>query len=533
MPAPPSPSPGSGVKPSWGDAVAVVGGVLLGMLSVQVLKAPELPLLHPLPAGLVVFLPLGMALLMGSLRPEATATRFFSGLPFAMTSLAGASAAALAGSLILQNPGPAEAVRLGKALPFLQRLGLTDVFHMPWFGALVACMALSLAVASGRRLRKLNLRNLVFLATHLGTLLVLGGGALSSLATRTGHLRLLEGEPARVLNLQRGGRAELPQEIRLVSFHVEPFELEAVPVDPQNERLRPGRRPLPRMTPGARFRLGDWELECLEAIPSARPEIRPVPDPAGEWTMELGLEAHGERATLTLAPSMGLRRLGGAIVATLVEAPPGRLEELTEATRRAMEQDGAPGVAFLGSEGSVQTLVRPPGGQTSLRTGSQALDPITFGPVRLIPSTPVQAHLELRWIAATGLQPQPTGAARIRAVRGAQSREAWIAAGPSGADPFHLDDTLALRLLEPQPKRFRSRIQTGGREFEIQVNTPQRVGSWDLVQVGYEAGPGGRAVSVLKATADPSIPPVFLGLALVLLGVAGALWVLPRTLEAP
>ena len=533
-PRPDSVNPNTGGRPpGYGEALAILSGVLLGLLAMHALQAPRLPRLEPLPAALATFLPAGMALLAGFLQPESRAARFFSGLPFSLTALGFTAGAALLGSLILQNPSPEDALRLGRAYPLLQRLGFTDLFRAPWFGGLLACLILALAVATGRRLRTWSLRNAIFAATHLGTALVLTGGAFAALASRSGQVRILEGEGTRTVHLDRGRTADLPAELRLAAFHIEPYELEVSLTDGEGLRPRRTGRPLPHLVPGAIFRAGNWTVSCLEAIPSARPQLSLVPDPAGELVLDLRLEAHGGAADVTLAASMGVRRLAGGLVAALMEVPPDRMPEAVDRAREALDGDGAPGLAILSDGTDTRCLIRSLDGHTELRRDPHAFEPVRFGALTLVPGRPHRARITGTWLPAEGRRLQPTAAARLAATRGTERREAWLAAGPEGADPLRLDPDTALVLLPPQPKRFRSEVSLEGRPATIQVNAPLRLGSWDLVQVGYEEGPGGRAYTVLKAAADPSIGPVYAGLLLLLGGVVGALWILPRTWEAP
>ena len=113
------------------------------------------------------------------------------------------------------------------------------------------------------------------------------------------------------------------------------------------------------------------------------------------------------------------------------------------------------------------------------------------------------------------------------ASRGPLERRGWISSGPEGLDVLPLEDGLALALLPPQPRAFRSELRLDGRPAVLRVNGPLEFHGWTLTQSGFDVAPSGRIVSLVKAVRDPSSAVVRAGFLLLLLGTLGSLWMLP------
>lgn len=407
---PAAPPPGAGYR----EAAALCGGILAGGLLLQVARAPKPPTLDTLPGALLVFVPLAGLFALGFAYPRNALLRFLSSVPFALTALAFVAAAALSGTLVLQNPTAQEAIGLGGALPALRRLGLTDVFHTAWFAALFSLPLLCLGLAVGRRARSFSLRTTVFLSTHGGVALILAGGLFGGLASRTGQIALEEGVPVFQIERDGGGTMALPGELRLERFQVEPFPMEAtlVAIDGEHLKPKPSGQALPSLETGKICSLGGWRITCELALPSAEPD---------------------------------------------------------------------------------------PGGAA--------------------------------WKAQAAPRPNPTGAAKVLATRDGLTRHGWISAGPEGMEVLPLEEGLALALLPPQPRGFRSELRLGGRPAVLRVNGPLEFHGWTLTQAGFDMTSSGRIVSLVKAVRDPSTTVVRTGFLLLLLGALGSLWVLPERRE--
>jgi hypothetical protein len=520
-------------EPGYTEAFILLGGLLVLLLAAQAIWAPRIPHLAPLPAALLVFLPWILLFLAAALKPGHPWVRFLAGVPFAVTSLLFTGAAALAGTLVIQTPSPQDALKLGRAHPLLQGLGLTDVFHSFWFAAQVVTLLLSLAFSAGRRLLPFNLANGVFLTTHVGTALVLAGGIFGNLTSRSGMLVLEKGLPSARLELQEGGALELPGPVTLTDFAVEPFPLEASLGMAQGDGVAPkgGGKALPSLHPGQSFTLGGWRVECLAAFPNAQPLTRFVDDPGGAPVLDLRLTAPMGETTLTLAEAAGRSALPGGVVTRLVECREGDVPRTLASIREAWALERGQALLYVSDGKALGLLARELGGRVTLREGAQALEPVTLGPLTFRAAHLRRARLESAWQEMEGLSQEPTGAARVVAQRNGVRREGWLAAGPLGYEWLPLEGPQVLLLMPPAPKTFRSDVMAQGRPHTIRVNSPLDLDGWQLTQTSFEVTPGGEPVSILRAMKDPSIPVVWTGLTLLLLGTLGALWILPSLLK--
>lgn len=115
---------------------------------------------------------------------------------------------------------------------------------------------------------------------------------------------------------------------------------------------------------------------------------------------------------------------------------------------------------------------------------------------------------------------------------GGEPRTGWISGG--NMDNFlyalQLEDSLSMAVTPADPKRFASDVTVLVRGTEpvrttIEVNHPLRVGSWIIYQYGYDAVNGRYAhYSSFELVADPWLPVVYLGLALLALSACLLIW---------
>ena len=83
----------------------------------------------------------------------------------------------------------------------------------------------------------------------------------------------------------------------------------------------------------------------------------------------------------------------------------------------------------------------------------------------------------------------------------------------------------ALAMADPRPKRFGATVRIAGETHELAVNTPLRIAGWTLYLTSYDEQQGAAStVAILEAVRDPALPGVYLGLGLLLLGMALMLW---------
>ncbi len=521
----------------WGypEALVLMAGLTLGFMAFQMVCPAQFGTMGAPAAFAITFIPLIITFLLGAFYPTHPVVRFLAGIPFTITSLSFLSAGALGGTLILQNPSPEEATRLGSALPVLQRLGLTDVFHSYWFAALALAVLACLMVAAGRRAWIPGFKNTVFLTTHLGTALVLAGGMLGNMTSLSGTLTLLEGQSSGTIILERGGTLELPTPVALRSFHIEPFPLEANLASVEGEAIHPqkGGKALPDLTPGARFELQGWQVTCEAAIPSAQASMGGIEEDLNGPFLALDLEVGSPRASqsLRLMDHLGPLPLQDGGEAGLVQVSPGEVQPVLPRLLAFLQQRTMPGVHFLTDGRETVTVIRDREGAVSTRTGESALNSLALTGVKLKPARLYRVRTSGGWEPLAGLRPQPVGAAKVIAEKNGLRREGWIATGPGTFEYLPLEGNTVLMMMEPSPKTFRSEVQVDGVSRSIRVNDPLMLHGWQLSQSSYQASPNGLTYSILGAKKDPSIPVVWTGLALLLVGTLGALWLLPSLLN--
>ncbi len=519
----------------WGypEAIVLMGGLTLGFMTLQSARPAQLGILGAPAAFSLVFILLTLPFLTGALLPTHSLVRFLAGIPFTITSLVFLSAGALAGTLILQNPSPEDAAKLGSALRPLQRLGLTDVFHSYWVAAMALAVLACLMVAAGRRARVPGIKNGVFLATHLGTALVLAGGMLGNMTSLSGTLLLQEGQSSGTIELDRGGATELPTPIALQSFHIEPFPLEASLATVEGEAIHPqkGGAALPNLKRGSSVSLQGWQITCEAAFPSAQPSVKGIQEDPNGPLLALDLDEGGAGQRLRLMDHLGPLPLRAGGEVGLVQVRPGEVQPILPKLVAFLQQRTAPGVHFLTDGRETLAVVRSKEGLLTTRTGMYALAPVALGTTVLKPGRLYSVRTSGDWEAVEGLRPQPVGAAKVVAVKNGLRREGWIATGPGTFDYLELEGNAVLMLMEPTPKTFRSEVVADGLSYSIRVNDPLMHHGWQLSQSSYQVSPEGLTFSILGAKRDPSIPVVWTGLALLLVGTLGALWLLPSLLN--
>jgi hypothetical protein len=144
----------------------------------------------------------------------------------------------------------------------------------------------------------------------------------------------------------------------------------------------------------------------------------------------------------------------------------------------------------------------------------------------------------LEWVASAAVpagtpvffaDPGASPAARVevRDMAGAIVGTGWLHPGSPVGPPLFitLPDGRSLHLETPRPRRYLARVRVGSEPHEITVNNPLRVDGFAIYILSYDeaAGPASRT-AVFEAVEDRALPVVYLGLALVLLGVLWHLW---------
>lgn len=139
-------------------------------------------------------------------------------LRFAIAVLLALTAATMMGTLVLQTSNQAVFFgRYGALAPVLTWLHLHDLFHSAWFCWLLLLFGVG-AVASVVQHRAWRLRQLGFLLSHGGLLLLLSGGAVGLLWGARGMVHLQIGETAAKYLRDDGRSAPLPFALTLDQF---------------------------------------------------------------------------------------------------------------------------------------------------------------------------------------------------------------------------------------------------------------------------------------------------------------------------
>ncbi len=115
----------------------------------------------------------------------------------------------------------------------------------------------------------------------------------------------------------------------------------------------------------------------------------------------------------------------------------------------------------------------------------------------------------------------------VRDASGVDLGSGWLhPTSPIGAALFlSLPGGNTLHLEAPRPKRFLARVRADGVEHEIAVNRPLRLDGWAIYLLSYDEalGPASRT-AVFEAVEDRALPAIYIGIALLLVGVLGHLW---------
>jgi|GEM_PF-3460795 len=151
------------------------------------------------------------------------------------------AAGSMLGTVILQStlPGGDPAAleeHYGKtASRLLEALRLTDVFHAPWYHALMGLVALNIVCATIVRF-SLRPAKWGFLLAHAGVVLVLLGGLIYFARGDKGILTLAEGETAaRYVSKRSRNYRPLPFSVRLNRFEIDYYPAEMLFIGPDNQ----------------------------------------------------------------------------------------------------------------------------------------------------------------------------------------------------------------------------------------------------------------------------------------------------------
>lgn len=215
----PTPEPPFTVKLSdiflWIAATCLavnIGQQLLDALSLHTLPA------YAVWASLAV---LGLVAMLQVALNWRTYIKIVPTINFGIAVVAAAAIAVTAGTLVVQTGNQTVFyARYGFAAPMMTWLYLNDLFHAAWFEFLLALLAVALADVAFRR-KTWTWRQIGFLLSHCGIILVLVGGAIGQFYGRRGVINLQTGESAGKYDEGNGKTVSLPFNLKLDRFVVE------------------------------------------------------------------------------------------------------------------------------------------------------------------------------------------------------------------------------------------------------------------------------------------------------------------------
>ncbi len=147
--------------------------------------------------------------------------RALGSLQFATAVLMTLVVATMSGTLIVQTANlGAFSVRYGAAAPLLTWMHLHDVYASFWFRWLLSLFTIGLAASVLRR-RAWRLKQIGFLFSHGGAVLLLAGGIASATYGSRGVVNLQVGDTTSDYALESGIKTKLPFSLNLQRFDVD------------------------------------------------------------------------------------------------------------------------------------------------------------------------------------------------------------------------------------------------------------------------------------------------------------------------
>ncbi len=532
-PTPAGPSPAASVSAGAREArlttLLVFGAMAIGaILQIWIPPGPTTLVAATGGASLVV---LGLSFVVpGRLRSTLSGFRFTSSLLIALAIFA------ILGTLILQGK-PAELYRAKypAVAGLILALRFDDIFHgLPYAGLMALFGAAILASASLRL--PLSARRAGFFIAHVGLLVSGAGAAASSMLSVRGRIDLFAGgDVAHQVRVTRGGVAtgafeKLPFQLRLDQFDLVNYETEyRIGYYEKVRIVREG------------VVMDDFKLKTsfdAYRVDVFNSRAEPIPDldrhrlPGGDSFRVKAFYPDFEVATRTTPASEG----PPALLVTLA----GRSTWL-QAGEVVSTPDGTLAVAF-----GQQRPAPPPGVSTSVlvsmsdrqavvhRADGDGAQPLAEGLSllggvvridRLLAHSARGAFYQTR-----SREPRNPAVVIETSVHGLVSETLATAAQPRGVFLRDGQSALVFEKRDKEVKAFLSHVTAGqGPTFAravISVNDPFDFGGWTLYQVNYN--PEDPTYSGLEAVRDPGVLWVFVGFALICVGVFYMLYVEPR-----
>lgn len=152
-----------------------------------------------------------------------------------------------------------------------QRIGLPTIWTSWPFILLVDLLMVNLVGSVGKRMFPLTYKNLVYVTTHAGLAIAIGGGAMSSLFLTRDVMVLFGGQSTNEVHRPDGSVAKLPFSVELKEFHLKTYPpvLAVATLDPAASggmTVTPGEH---FVKEGASFTVDKNRVKVLDYLPSA------------------------------------------------------------------------------------------------------------------------------------------------------------------------------------------------------------------------------------------------------------------------
>jgi hypothetical protein len=201
---------------------------------------------------------LGFLLVLGRVARKNRVVHWLTGIPFAVVSTTAVGILALIGGVL-----PEAAIQ--------RQFGAPSVWaSWPFLMAMLLMMA-NLVGSIGKRALPLTYANVLYLLSHAGLAISIGGGAVSALALERNVAVLYEGRPTKVAYDAQEREIPLPFTLTLRKFEMDTFPptLAVVTLNPKAPKgmdVAPGSR---FVEPGMKENIQGHKVEVLEYLPKA------------------------------------------------------------------------------------------------------------------------------------------------------------------------------------------------------------------------------------------------------------------------
>jgi len=470
-------------------------------------------------AGLASWVVVALAVFVpGRLRQTVAGFRFTSTLLIALAVFA------ILGTLILQGkPEALYRARYGAVAPLIVGLRLDDIFHGLPFAGLMALFGAAVMMSASLRW-PLRGRNLGFFIAHVGLLTSLGGAAASSGLGVRGRIDLhAGGDVAREVVVTKGGTATgemtpLGFDLKLDKFDLVLYEseyrvgyYERARVRDEDGRVMEQWRLKTSFDPDtAKHRLPGGDSFRLQAIYpdfQLEPQVSPVAQ-GGTAALQAIVDGRPRWLMDGEATQTGDGRL--AVAFGWQQAPPAPEGVLTA-------------VLVSGAERKVTIHTADGDASQPLREGAALLG----GAVKIASLLP-SAQRASSYGTASAEWRNP--AVVLETMEGGYAKQELILASRPRAVMLARGGALVFEKRDQEAKAFLSHVTaTRGDEVvnaTVAVNDPLSFHGWTLYQVNYN--PKDPTYSGIEAVYDPGVPFVFLGFALICVGVFHMFYLAPR-----